>query len=136
MIHESTVVDTTPEWELDIRNREEEAYAAFLAADVQTLEQLWADDYAVNSPLQQVVEKRRLLELLQSGRIRHTTHKYEIEHIHRHGDVIVVMGRDRVTDPPDGMISHRRFTNVWQLEGGTWRSIARHAHVVSQEAAG
>jgi len=30
----------------------------------------------------------------------------------------------------------RRYTNVWRLENGTWRSIARHAHVVSREPAG
>jgi hypothetical protein len=51
------------------------------------------------------------------------------------GDVVVVMGRDRVTDPPDGTISHRRYTNLWRLEGGAWRCFARHANVVSREPA-
>ncbi|MDE3156587.1 MAG: nuclear transport factor 2 family protein [Acidobacteriota bacterium] len=132
----STAVQDTSEWEIDIRRCEEKACAAFLAADVQALENLWADGYAVNSPLQQVLPKARVLELLQAGRIRHLSYEFEIEYLHRHGDAVVVMGRDRVTDPPDGTVSERRFTNVWQLDGGVWRSIARHAHVVSRQAAG
>jgi hypothetical protein len=121
-------------WEHEIRACEEEARIAFLVGDIAALERLWADGYVVNSPLQEVLEKPRLLKLVQAGRIRHTSYEYEIEHIGRHGDVVVVMGRDRVADPPDGVISQRRYTNVWHLEGGRWRSIARHAHVVSREA--
>lgn len=109
---------------------------AFLAADVGALEQLWSDGYVVNSPLQQVLPKPRVLELLRTGRIRHSAFEVEIEHMSRHGDVVVVMGRDNVVDPPDGTRSRRRFTNIWQLESGVWRSIARHAHVVSREPAG
>jgi hypothetical protein len=97
---------------------------------------LWADQYAVNSPLHQVHGKQRLFELLRAGRIRHNAYEPEIEHISRHGDVVVVMGRDTVVDPPDGARSRRRFTNIWQLQQGVWRSIARHAHVVSREPAG
>ena len=53
----------------------------------------------------------------------------------RHGDVVVVMGSDRVTDPPDGVVSHRRFTNLWRLENESWRCFARHANVFRREDA-
>jgi ketosteroid isomerase-like protein len=99
------------------------------------LDRLWTDDFLVNSPLSLVNDKRRTLALLEAGRIRHTSLTVEIERMTRHGDVVVVMGRDRVTDPPDGMISHRRFTNLWRREGGAWRCFARHAHVVAREPA-
>jgi hypothetical protein len=46
-----------------------------------------------------------------------------------------VMGGDRVTDPPDATVTHRRFTNLWRLEGGSWRCFARHANVVAREPA-
>jgi hypothetical protein len=32
-------------------------------------------------------------------------------------------------------VSHRRFTNLWRLEGGTWRCFARHANVHAREPA-
>ncbi len=119
-----------PAWEGQIRAREEEARVAFLAADLPALDRLWADDFAVNSPLQQVLPKQRVLDLLRSGRIRHSAYESEIEFLGRHGDVVVVMGRDRVEDPPDGAVTHRRYTNIWRLENGGWRTFARHAHVV------
>ena len=127
---------TIADWEQEIRQLEERNRSAFLAADLSVLDGLWSDDFLVNSPLQVVNDKPRLLSLLESGRIRHTSHVIEIEHIRRHGDVVVVMGNDRVTDPPDGVLSRRRFTNVWQLAGDRWRCIARHAHVVSREPVG
>ena len=120
-------------WEQDIRAHEEQNRVAFLAADLPTLERLWADDFIVNSPLNHVNEKRRTLELLEAGRIRHTSLTAEIERMVRHDDVIVVMGSERVTDPPDGTITHRRFTNLWRREGGAWRCFARHANVVKRE---
>jgi ketosteroid isomerase-like protein len=124
----------TPTWEEDIRDLEEKACAAFVAADISTMERLLAEEFVVNSPLQQIADRPRMLSLLESGRIRHHTYDIDIEHISRHGDVVVVMGRDRVTGPPLGGTSHRRFTNIWQLVGGSWRLVARHAHVVSREA--
>jgi ketosteroid isomerase-like protein len=122
-------------WEPEIRALEEQARVAFLNGDVETLEELWADAYVVNSPLDRVHRKTQVLDLLQAGRIRHSTYECEIEHISRYGDVVIVMGHDRVTGPPAGD-ARRRYTNVWQLDNGRWRSIARHAHVVSRGATG
>lgn len=118
-------------WEDEIRAREEALRIAFLAANTAALDEIMADGYIVNSPLQRVLEKPQLLELLRAGRIRHTSFEVEIEHMRRHGEVVVVMGRDSVVDPPEGTLTHRRFTNIWRREAGIWRSIARHAHVVS-----
>jgi ketosteroid isomerase-like protein len=120
-------------WEQAVRAREEENRVAFLAADMATLDRLWTDDFLVNSPINVVNDKQRTLALLQAGRIRHTSMTIEIEQMARHGDVVVVMGRDRVTDPPDGAVSHRRFTNLWRLERDGWRCFARHANVFARE---
>jgi ketosteroid isomerase-like protein len=122
-------------WDQDIRAREDENRAAFLAADLAALDRLWTDDFLVNSPINVVNGKRQTLALLEAGRIRHTSMTAEIEHMARRGDVVVVMGSDRVTDPPEGTITHRRFTNLWRLEGGSWRCFARHANAARREPA-
>jgi ketosteroid isomerase-like protein len=122
-------------WEQNIRAREEENRVAFLAGDVAVLDRLWTDDFLVNSPLSLVNDKPRTLALLEAGRIRHTSLTFEIERMSCHGDVVVVMGRDRVTDGPDETVSHRRFTNMWRRESGDWRCFARHANVTSREPA-
>jgi ketosteroid isomerase-like protein len=123
-------------WEQDIRAREEQNRVAFLAADVAVLERLWTDDFAVNSPINIINDKQKTLALLQTGRIRHSSLSADIEHMSRHDDVVVVMGSDRVTDPPDGTVTHRRVTNLWRWEGGEWRCFARHANVVRREPVG
>jgi ketosteroid isomerase-like protein len=120
-------------WEQDIRAREEENRVAFLAGDLTVLDRLWTDDFLVNSPLSLVNDKPRTLALLQAGRIRHSSLTVDIEQMACHGDVVVVMGRDRVTDGPEQTISHRRFTNLWRLDGGAWRCFARHANVERRE---
>jgi ketosteroid isomerase-like protein len=121
----------TPDLDREIRDVEEQSRVAFLAGDVETLDRLWADGFLVNSPLNMVNERAGVLALLQSGRIRHTSLEVAIERISQHGDVVVVMGNDTVTDPPDGRVTRRRFTNIWQRQDGRWRMVARHAQHVN-----
>lgn len=122
-------------WETEIRELEERGRVAFLAADIQTLDAMWDDRFVVNSPLDIINDKARVLELLASGRIRHTRDDVVIERVDRFGDVVVVMGRDAVDGPPHGDLMNRRFTNVWQRQGGAWKMIARHAQVVAPRPA-
>jgi ketosteroid isomerase-like protein len=119
-------------WEQDILSREEENRVAFLAADLATLDRLWTDDFVVNSPLNLINDKAGTLTLLQAGRIRHSSMRVQVERIVRHGDVVVVMGADEVTDGPEDVLSRRRFTNMWRNDGGEWRCFARHANVVER----
>jgi len=128
-------IDAAADWQHDILTLEEQARAAFLGADIPTLDAMWADGLIVNSPLNMINDKARVIELLRAGRIRHSTYEVEIERITRYGDVVVVMGHDTVDGPPDDVRVHRRFTNIWQLQDGMWRSIARHAQIVSREPA-
>ncbi|HEU4698543.1 MAG TPA: nuclear transport factor 2 family protein, partial [Gemmatimonadales bacterium] len=109
----------------------ERARVAFLAGDVATLDAMWDDRFLVNSPLEVVNDKRKVLGLLAAGVIRHTTDEVTIEQVARYGDVVVVMGRDTVDGPPSHALTHRRFTNVWQLQDGAWKMIARHAQATS-----
>lgn len=136
-MNQTSTAATRPEtaaWEDDIHRVEREACECFLNGNAAVLEQLLADDFVVNSPLQQILDKPRVLELVGTGRIRHGSYHWDIEHISRHGNVVVVMGRDQVTNPPDEAIVHRRFTDIWEKDGSAWRMLARHAHVVSREA--
>ena len=128
-------------WDAQIRVREEALRVALLNADMRALDDLIADDliaddYIVNSPLHKVLAKPLLLQLLETGRLRHLSFESRIETMQRHGDTVVVMGGDRVVDGPDRVCSTRRFTNLWQLTDGRWRATARHAHVVTRESAG
>jgi hypothetical protein len=98
-----------PPWEREVRQLEEEARVAFLNSDIATLARLWGENFTVNSPLERINHKSQVLALLQTGRIRHVTYDCEIEHISRHGDVVIAMGQDQVTGPPGGP-ARRRYT--------------------------
>ena len=120
-------------WDVEIRACEEALRLAFLHADLRALDELIADDYIVNSTQHKLLAKPLLLQLLETGRLRHLSFESRIETMQRHGDTVVVMGADRVVDGPDRTCSTRRFTNLWQLMDGHWRATARHAHVVTRE---
>ena len=124
------------DWEQEIRTLEEQGRLAFLAGDTATLDAMWDSRLLVNSPLNIVNDKAKVLDLLGKGLIRHTRDDVEIEHIARYGDVVVVMGRDTVVGPPSNTLTHRRFTNIWQLQDGAWRMIARHAQVIAARQQG
>jgi len=124
-------MDSIATWEQEIRGLEEAGRVAFLAADTETLDAMWDDSLLVNSPLNIINNKAKVLELLGSGRIRHTFDDVVIERVQRYGEVVVVMGRDTVDGPPHGAIMNRRFTNIWQLQDGAWKMIARHAQIVA-----
>ncbi|HEY7113754.1 MAG TPA: nuclear transport factor 2 family protein [Thermoanaerobaculia bacterium] len=114
-------------WRRQIAALEEEGRKAFLAADTGRLRALFADELLVNSPVHRVHDKAKVLELLERGIVRHSSSVERIEVMERLGDVVVVMGEDVVTDPPENAPVRRRFTNVWRAEGDSWRLIVRQA---------
>ena len=122
----------TSDWQSDITRVEENANAAFLARDLQRLDELFSDDLVVNSPINRVHDKRKILELLGSRAIGHVSSTYEHELIRRDGDLVIVMGADAVRNRESEPIVRRRFTNVWRREGDRWRLYLRHATVIAQ----
>jgi len=131
MTSAAAATDSIATWESDVRALEEAGRVAFLAADTATLDAMWDEDLLVNSPLNIINDKARVLELLKTGRIRHTFDDVVIKRVSRYDNVVVVMGRDTVDGPPHGAVMDRRFTNIWQLQDGAWKMIARHAQIVA-----
>jgi len=52
------------DWEQEIRTLEEQSRVAFLAGDISTLDGLMDDRLLVNSPLNTVKDKAKVLDLL------------------------------------------------------------------------
>jgi len=121
-------------WEQEVRAAEQRHRAAFLARDIATLQAMLSDDFVVNSPLNVIVNKERLLEMVRNGTLTISSFEQNIEQVRRLGDVVVVMGGDTVVyaapSPNAGRTDRRRFTDMWRQESGQWRFVARQANII------
>ena len=119
------------DWKADIAAVEQLANTAFLERDLAQLDDLFSDDLLVNSPINRIHDKKKLLELLGSGVIGHVHSQIRHELMRKDGDLVIVMGSDEVKNSAAEPTLHRRFTNVWRREGDRWRLYIRHANVIA-----
>ena len=115
----------------EITELEAEQRRAFVARDLERLSALWSDGLLVNSPMNRVNDKRQVLDLLRAGIIAHVSFDALVDRIERREDLVVVMGGERIVNAPGEPALHRRFTNIWRREDGSWRMILRHANIVA-----
>lgn len=123
----------SPDAEAAIRVQEDQERLALLNRDVETLERVWSERFAVNSPLNQVAPHRSaVIDRIRQGLIHYSSFERRIEHIRFDGDIAIVMGGETIRPtgqaPLAGRTVHRRFTHIWKLERGAWRLLARHAN--------
>ena len=120
--------------EQEIRRLDLKEADAVLKGDFATVKRLWADDYTVNNPFNQVVKASS--GPIRMGSLTYASFVREIESIQVHGDTVIVMGREIVIpkdDSPDaGTTIRRRYTNIWMKRDGRWQLTARHANVICE----
>lgn len=119
-----------------IRQLEEQERQAVLGQDVAALERLWAEEFIVNNPQNQISPNREaVLALVKRGVIRYAAFERRIESIRFSADIAIVMGAETVEPvgdtPRAGGTVERRFTNIWRKQDATWYMIARHANVTA-----
>jgi len=86
-------------------------------------------DLVVNNPQNAISMPGDTARLQAEGRIRYDSYLRSIEYAGRLGDLVLLMGEERVVrrGAPAQEIEVRRFTDVWRLEDGKWRLAARQA---------
>jgi uncharacterized protein DUF4440 len=119
-------------WQQQITELQDRARQAFLAQDIGEMTLILSDDFIVNSPINRLLNKSELLDMLKRDIIRHFSYEEQIESMARNGEIVIVMGNDVVTNTFDGPPVRRRFTNVWCKGVGAWKLIARHAHHIGE----
>ena len=120
------------DWQSEIVALEDAANEAFMKRDLERLDQLFSDALIVNSPINVVSDKRKVLDLLGRRIIGHVSSTIEHEVMRRDGDLVVVMDADAVRNSESEPLLPRRFTNVWRREGDHWRLFVRHANVIAE----
>jgi len=120
--------------EQKIRLLEQAEVDALLRNDLTAMAKLWAEDYTVNNPRNEVVKASE--GPIRAGIRLYSSFVREIEKVLFRGKIVIVMGRETVVpkgDAPDaGQTINRRFTNIWMKKNGKWLLTARHANVICQ----
>ena len=113
----------------EIRRLDDEVREAMLRRDVAALKRLCSEDFVVTNPFNRVLDRRQMLEAVESGRIKHSAFERQIDYLRAYAGTAVVMGRETVVD--NGPLIHRRYTEIWMMQDGRWQLIARHSNHIS-----
>lgn len=123
----------------EIAALESELRMAQLAADVEALDRLIADQLLFTGPDGQIGTKAQDLEAHASGIVRFRSHEPEELRIRRIGkNVAIAALRARVAVEVAGTITRGtyRYTRVWAREkGGPWRVVGGHVSEVTSHGA-
>jgi len=125
--------------ESEIRVLEQTGVKAILKGDTNTLKQIWAPEFLVNTPRNEITGTRDSILLIQkAGMIDYSTYEKVIERMQFQKNIVITMGHETIVSKNDsraakaGQVYKRRFTNIWMKKNGKWQLIARHASVICQ----
>ncbi len=120
--------------EIEIKNLDKQEAEAVLKHDTTALEQLWADDFTVNTPYNVVGTRKR------GDRINLFYSKFDrnVEKVLVFSDSLVTtMGNEAIIRKAPmtlaGQTLTRRFTHMWIKRTGKWQLAVRHANFICTE---
>ncbi len=123
----------------EIRRLEKIVVTAILNADTNTLKQVWAAEFLVNNPRNDISGNRDSVLLTQkAGMINYSSFERNIERMQFQKNIVITMGSEIFVSRNDipgaiaGQPYKRRFTNIWMKKNGKWQQIARHASIICQ----
>lgn len=71
--------DQQADWQSQLLDLENQARRAFLERNIERLKSLWSADLVVNSPINRVLARDEVFDLLRKGVIAHTSFDIHIE---------------------------------------------------------
>ena len=125
--------------EIEVRALEQTVVTAILNADTNTLKRVWAPEFLVNNPRNDISGNRDSVLLVQkAGTIDYSKFERVIERMQFQNNLVITMGHELFASRNDmpgvkaGQVYKRRFTNIWLRKNGRWQQIARHASIICQ----
>lgn len=123
--------------EAEIRRLEQVVVTAILNGDTNKLKEVWAPEFLVNNPRNNIsVNREAVLQTQKAGMINYSSFERIIEEWQFQDAMVITMGYEIFvpqTDIPgakSGQTVKRRFTNIWLKKKGKWQQIARHASII------
>lgn len=118
-----------------IRHLEQLSVEAILKSDTAMLKKIWAPEFMVNTPRNDVAgDRKEVLRIQKAGLINYKSFERIIEKIQVHDQVVITVGYEKFVPnddlPEAGQEIKRRFMNVWMKQQGEWKHVARQASII------
>lgn len=117
---------STAKTESEIRKLEQTVVTAILNADTTMLKQVWAPEFLVNNPRNNISANRdAVMQTQKAGMIDYSSFERVIEQIQFQKDIVITMGHETFVSRNDipgakaGQTYKRRFTNIWMKRKGS-----------------
>ena len=120
-----------------IRILEQLVVKGILEADTNILKSVWAPEFMVNTPHNNIAADRdAVFQNQKAGLINYSSFERIIERMLIMEHTVITMGYETFVSKTDipgvkaGQVIKRRFTNIWQKQNGKWLQIGRHASII------
>lgn len=105
---------------------------AMMAHDAAGVRSVWADDFVVNAPNNEVLVREQVIAVMQKDFLDYRDFHKHITFVGAKPEVTVVMGYDTMVPlkgPGAGKQVTRPFTDIWAKRSAGWQLIARQATI-------
>jgi hypothetical protein len=123
--------------ETEIRKLEQLEITTVQKADTTALLNIWAKEFVVNNPYQQIVTVPQIFGFIRNGQIDYTTVERKVEKVTIVENIAISMGKEIVTPEKKtnyaGKIVTRQYTNIWIKRNNSWMMVGRQATIISAE---
>jgi ketosteroid isomerase-like protein len=101
--------------------------AAIASGDHEAISRFFAPEFRLQNSANRIVTGAQVLDQFRTGQTRFSGYERKVEAAYRSGEVVVLMGEERVTPAAASAPVTRRFTSVWRRIGDRWRQVARQS---------
>jgi ketosteroid isomerase-like protein len=108
--------------------------AAIRAHDADGVRSVWASDFVVNSPNNEVLNREQVISVMASDFLDYRDFRKHITFVGEKPEITVVMGYDTmipIKGPGAGRQIMRPFTDIWAQRDGAWVLVARQATIAA-----
>ncbi|TRW17346.1 nuclear transport factor 2 family protein [Glacieibacterium frigidum] len=105
---------------------------AMMARDAAGVRTVWAEDFVVNSPNNEVLRRDDVIAVMEQDFLDYRDFQKHITFVGEKPEVTIVMGYDTMIPlkgPGAGKQVTRPFTDVWTKRSVGWQLIARQATI-------
>ncbi|CAM5608537.1 DUF4440 domain-containing protein [Sphingobium yanoikuyae] len=105
-----------------------------MSHDAEGVKAVWADDFVVNSPNNEVLTRDQVIAVMKDDFLDYKDFHKHITFVGEKPEITVIMGYDTMVPtkgPGAGKQVTRPFTDVWAKRDGTWLLIARQATIAA-----